>query len=290
MSGAKGDGLATYPEVFVAKGRDGKTDIWGIVCRLSKLDPAKKYPVIEYIYAGPHDSFVPKTFQGVESSASAAGRIGLHRRADGRHGHGQSLEGVSRRLLEKPRRRRLPGSHPVDQGALAKKYPYVRRRRRVGIYGTSAGGQSSTGALLFHPDFYKVAVSACGCHDNRMDKASWNEAWMGYPVGPHSCGSNSNITNAVQVARPAVADRRRDGQERPARIDVPRGRCADQGEEGFRPARRPRHGPQRMAALMVYGGATISSCVTCWASSRRIAMGRRGRRIVTFLLLPMAVE
>jgi dipeptidyl aminopeptidase/acylaminoacyl peptidase len=68
----------------------------------------------------------------------------------------------------------------------------------VGIYGGSAGGQSSTGALLFHPDFYKVAVSSCGCHDNRMDKASWNEQWMGYPVGPHYAAS-SNIDNAHRL-------------------------------------------------------------------------------------------
>ena len=54
----------------------------------------------------------------------------------------------------------------------------------MGIYGTSAGGQNATAGVLFHPEFYKVAVSACGCHDNRMDKASWNEQWMGYPVGP----------------------------------------------------------------------------------------------------------
>ena len=53
-------------------------------------------------------------------------------------------------------------------------------------------------ALLFHPEFYKVAVSACGCHDNRMDKASWNEQWMGYPVGPHYSAS-SNIDNAHRL-------------------------------------------------------------------------------------------
>ena len=50
------------PEVFVAKGRDGKTDIWGIICRPRNFDPAKKYPVIEDIYAGPQDSYVPKSF------------------------------------------------------------------------------------------------------------------------------------------------------------------------------------------------------------------------------------
>ena len=54
--------LRKPPEVFVAKGRDDKTDIWGLVARPAKLDPNKKYAVIEDIYAGPHDSFVPKTF------------------------------------------------------------------------------------------------------------------------------------------------------------------------------------------------------------------------------------
>jgi dipeptidyl aminopeptidase/acylaminoacyl peptidase len=68
----------------------------------------------------------------------------------------------------------------------------------MGIYGTSAGGQSSTGALLFHPDFYQVAVSSCGCHDNRMDKAVWNEQWMGYPVGPHY-EAQSNVANAHKL-------------------------------------------------------------------------------------------
>ena len=67
--------------------------------------------------------------------------------------------------------------------AVAAKYPYYDISR-VGIYGTSAGGQSSTGGLLFHPEFYKAAVSNSGCHDNRMDKIWWNEQWMGWPLGP----------------------------------------------------------------------------------------------------------
>ena len=46
---------------------------------------------------------------------------------------------------------------------------------RVGIYGSSAGGQSAMGALLWHGNFYKAAVAGCGCHDNRMDKIRWNE-------------------------------------------------------------------------------------------------------------------
>ena len=50
------------PEVFVAPGRDGKTDMWGLIQRPSNFDPNKKYPVIEYIYSGPGDQYVPKKF------------------------------------------------------------------------------------------------------------------------------------------------------------------------------------------------------------------------------------
>src|SRR5205807_9328409 len=81
--------------------------------------------------------------------------------------------------------------------AAAEKYPYCDLSR-VGIYGTSGGGQSAAGAVLFHPDFYKAAVSASGCHDNRIDKASWNEQWMGYPVGPQYSAC-SNIDNASKL-------------------------------------------------------------------------------------------
>jgi len=69
---------------------------------------------------------------------------------------------------------------------------------RVGIYGGSAGGQSSTRGILMYPDFYKVAVSDCGCHDNRMDKIWWNEQWMGWPVGPHY-EEQSNVTQAYRL-------------------------------------------------------------------------------------------
>ena len=51
---------------------------------------------------------------------------------------------------------------------------------------------------MFHPDFYKVAVADCGCHDNRMDKVWWNELWMGYPVGEHYA-AQSNVVNADKV-------------------------------------------------------------------------------------------
>jgi dipeptidyl aminopeptidase/acylaminoacyl peptidase len=180
------------PEVFVAKGRDGKTDIWGIINRPSKLDPTKKYPVVEYIYAGPHDSFVPKTFAATRrfTSLTELGFIVVQMDGMGTANRSKAFHDVCWHNLKDSG---FPDRILWHQAA-AKKYPYYDTSR-VGIYGTSAGGQSSTAALLFHSDFYKAAVSACGCHDNRMDKASWNEQWMGYPVGPHYA-ANSNITNA----------------------------------------------------------------------------------------------
>jgi dipeptidyl aminopeptidase/acylaminoacyl peptidase len=182
------------PEVFVAKGRDGKTDIWGIVCRPQNYDASKKYPVIEYIYAGPHGSFTPKTFAPYRQMAALAELGFIVVQCDG-----MGTAHRSRAFHD------VCWKNVADAGfpdrilwikALAKKYAYVDISR-VGVYGTSAGGQSSTGALLFHPEFYKVAVSACGCHDNRLDKFSWNEQWMGL-MGPHY-EKQSNVTNAHKL-------------------------------------------------------------------------------------------
>ena len=86
--------------------------------------------------------------------------------------------------------------------AAASKYPYMDTER-VGIYGCSAGGQESTAAVLWHGDFYKAAYSACGCHDNRMDKIWWNEQWMGYPVDS-SYVECSNVANAHRLTRPLM--------------------------------------------------------------------------------------
>ncbi len=182
------------PEVFVAKARDGKTDTWGVVFRPQNYDPNKKYPVIENIYAGPQGSFAPKTFAAYRPMQALAelGFIVVQMDGMGTANRSRAFHDVCCKNL-------------ADAGfpdrilwikALATNYAYVDISR-VGIYGTSAGGQNSTGAVLFHPEFYKVAVSSCGCHDNRLDKASWNEQWMGL-LGPHY-EKQSNVTHAAKL-------------------------------------------------------------------------------------------
>ncbi|WP_020604977.1 S9 family peptidase [Spirosoma spitsbergense] len=184
------------PDVFTAKGRDGKTDIWGIIVRPTNFDPTKKYPVIENIYAGPHGSFTPKSFMTANRSMHELAELGfivVQLDGMGTSNRSKAFQDVCWKNLKDAG---FPDRILWMQAA-ARKYPFMDLSR-VGIYGTSAGGQSSAGALLFHPEFYKVAVSSCGCHDNRMDKIWWNEQWMGYPIGPQYAEC-SNVVNAHKL-------------------------------------------------------------------------------------------
>ena len=183
------------PEVFTAKGRDGKTDIWGVIIRPTNFDPSRKYPVIENIYAGPQGSFVPKTFLPYSSMMAQAeiGFIVVQIDGMGTSNRSKAFHDVAWKNLG-------DAGFPdriLWHKAVAAKYPWYDISR-VGIYGGSAGGQNSLGALLFHPEFYKAAVSYAGCHDNRMDKIWWNEQWMGWPIGPQYSAS-SNVDNAYRL-------------------------------------------------------------------------------------------
>jgi dipeptidyl aminopeptidase/acylaminoacyl peptidase len=185
-----------YPERFVAKGRDGKMDIHGYIVRPSNFDPEKKYRVIEHIYAGPHDHHVRKGFTAspYEQRMAELGFIVVKIDGMGTNWRSKAFHDVCWKNLG-------------DSGfpdrilwikAAAEKYKEMDIGKGVGIYGGSAGGQSSTRALLAHGDFYTVAVSDCGCHDNRMDKIWWNELWMSWPIGPHYA-EQSNVTQAKKL-------------------------------------------------------------------------------------------
>jgi len=189
------------PEIFVAPGRDGTTPMWGIIQRPTNFDPTKKYPVIEYIYAGPGDSYVPKSFQPSNYYTTALAELGfivVQLDAMGTSNRGKKFEEVCYKNLKDAG---FPDRIAWMKAAAAK-YPYMDIDR-VGIYGCSAGGQESTAAVLFHGDFYKAAYSACGCHDNRMDKIWWNEQWMSYPIDS-SYVECSNVENAYRLERPLM--------------------------------------------------------------------------------------
>lgn len=183
------------PERFSAKGRDGQTDIYGVIYRPSTFDPKQSYPILESIYAGPHGSHVPKGFSAFrrEQEIAELGFIIVQIDGMGTSNRSKAFHDVCWKNLGDSG---FPDRVLWIQAA-AKKHPYMDLNR-VGLYGGSAGGQSTVRGLLAHGDFYKVGVADCGCHDNRMDKVWWNELWMSYPIDKHY-DEQSNVTQAHRL-------------------------------------------------------------------------------------------
>ncbi|WP_115560274.1 S9 family peptidase [Xanthomonas arboricola] len=182
------------PLPFHTTGRDGKTEIWGVIHRPQQLDPQQRYRVVEDIYAGPQGSFVPKSFTTRVPPLTALGFAVAQIDGMGTNNRARAFHDVAWRNLKDAG---LPDRIAWHTAAAAQ-YPWYDIRGGVGVYGTSAGGQNALGALLFHPEFYVAGVANSGCHDNRMDKIWWNEQWMGWPVGPWYAES-SNVENAARL-------------------------------------------------------------------------------------------
>ncbi len=182
-------------EPFVAKGRDGVTDIYGVIHRPARLAPGRKYPVLESIYAGPHDSHVPNSYRAAFFPDPLVKRGFIVVQIDG-----MGTSNRSKKFHDVCWKNLGDAGFPdriLWIKAAAKEFPYFDLDR-VGIFGGSAGGQNALRGLLMHGDFYKAGMADCGCHDNRMDKIWWNEQWMGWPVGPHY-EEQSNVTQAHRL-------------------------------------------------------------------------------------------
>ncbi|MGA8441122.1 MAG: DPP IV N-terminal domain-containing protein [Candidatus Sulfotelmatobacter sp.] len=183
-----------FAEPFPGKAADNTTDLYGLIWRPSNFDPAKKYPIIEFVYTGPQWFFVPKSFGGTLRLQSVAELGFVVVMVDGRGTAGRS------RAFHQFSYRNLGGSfedHVAMIKEMAARYPYMDATR-VGIFGTSAGGYGAAHAMLAFPDFYKVGVSTSGDHDARLDKAWWNEAYQGYPVEGDYV-AQSNVTMAEHL-------------------------------------------------------------------------------------------
>lgn len=184
------------PEAFVALDRYDRDRIYGIIVRPPDFDPRKRYPVIEAIYAGPQDAFVPKRWQPwlmPMHELACHGFIVVKMDGRGTAHRGKEFHDECYKNLKDAG---FPDRIKWIKAA-AQQFPQMDLQR-VGIFGGSAGGQNALGALLFHGDFYRAAAADCGCHDNRMDKIWWNEQWMDWPVGPEYA-DQSNVTHAAKL-------------------------------------------------------------------------------------------
>ena len=185
-----------FPERFVAKGRDGETDIYGIIHYPEDFDPNATYPVIESIYAGPHGAFVPKAFRGrggAPGGYDEHGYVVVRIDGMGTNWRSKAFHDVAWKNIK-------DAGYPdriLWMKAAAATRPWMDISR-VGVFGGSAGGQNAMRAVLDHSDFYDAAAADCGCHDNRMDKIWWNEAWMGWPVD-ESYAKSSNVVDAHKL-------------------------------------------------------------------------------------------
>ncbi len=182
-----------HPEAFTAIGRDGVTTIYGAIWKPTNFDPAKKYPVIDQTYTGPHTFMFPRNFvSGMARSNQALAELGfivvtidgLGTANRSKAFHNVSYKNMGKNLLD----------HVIAIRELAKRYSWVDTSR-VGIFGHSAGGYDAGHAVLEFPDFYKVAVASSGDHDFRMEKDWWPEMYMGWPVDS-TYNQVSNITMA----------------------------------------------------------------------------------------------
>jgi dienelactone hydrolase len=186
----------TWPERCAAVGRDGATLVYGVIWRpCGSANDSAPRPVLEDIYAGPHDYFVPKAFAvwNGQRRLTQAGFVVVQVDGMGTNWRGKAFHDVCWKNLKDAG---LP-DHVAWLRAAAATRPWMNLSR-VGIYGGSAGGQSAMRALLDFPDVYAVAVADCGCHDNRMDKIWWNELWMGWPVD-ESYLRSSNVVDAAKL-------------------------------------------------------------------------------------------
>jgi len=194
----------TYPERFCVKGRDGQTDIYGIILRPSNFNEQDKLPVLDDIYAGPQTNRAHVSF-GHSAEKRSAGFWQAQALAE--LGFvvvmidGMGMPYRSKAFQDYAFRDLADGGvddHIAALRQLADKYPYMDLER-VGIYGHSAGGYSSAHAILAYPEFFEVAVSTAGNHDHRLDEAVWVERYMGLPVEDHYREqANSSIAHRLE--------------------------------------------------------------------------------------------
>ncbi|MES2828167.1 MAG: DPP IV N-terminal domain-containing protein [Bacteroidota bacterium] len=167
-----------FPEPFKVKADDGITDIYGVMYKPFDFDPNKKYPIIEYVYPGPQTEAVNKAFtKGMDNTdrlaqlgyivISVGNRGGNPARSKWYHTFGYgNLRDYG--LADK--------KAAIEQ--LADRFKFIDATK-VGITGHSGGGFMSTAAMLVYPDFFKVAVSKAGNHDNSIYNRWWSEKHHG---------------------------------------------------------------------------------------------------------------
>ncbi len=169
------------PMPIVLKGRDGTTDIYGLMFKPTNLDPSKKYPIVNHIYPGPQGGSVgSRAFSTARGDTQALAELGfIVVEIDGM---GNPMR--SKKFHDTYYANMGDNTLPDQVGGmkqLAAKYPWIDLDR-AGIYGHSGGGFATADAMFRYPDFFKVGISEAGNHDNREYEDDWGERYQGLLV------------------------------------------------------------------------------------------------------------
>ena len=183
------------PLSFSVKARDGKTDLYGMLFKPKNLDPNRKYPIINSIYPGPQSGSVgSRSFSSSRGDRQALAELGFIVITLDAMGTPNRSKSFHEAWYGKMGDNGLP-DQITGMKQLADRYPWIDIDR-VGIYGHSGGGFASTDAVLRYPDFFDVAVSGAGNHDNRNYEDDWGEKWQGlletYPDGTSNYDNQAN--------------------------------------------------------------------------------------------------
>lgn len=167
-----------FPQPFKAKADDGITDLYGVMYKPFDFDSTKKYPIVEYVYPGPQTEAVNKSFSKGFDRTDRLAQLGMVVITLGnRGGHPSRSKWYHNYGYGNLRDYGLADKKAVAE-QLADRYSFLDINR-VGIHGHSGGGFMSTAAMLVYPDFFKVAVSSAGNHDNAIYNRWWSEKHHG---------------------------------------------------------------------------------------------------------------
>jgi dipeptidyl aminopeptidase/acylaminoacyl peptidase len=185
------------PIPITVKGRDGVTDLCGLMYKPTNFDAAKKYPIVNHVY--PDGSVGPRNFLPSRSDSQAMAELGfIVVEIDG-----MGTPGRSKRYFDLAYGN-LSDSTVPDQVAgmkdLARRYPWIDIER-AGIHGHSGGGYTTARAMFQYPDFFKVGVSQAGDHDNRAYEDDWVELAQGLMVRKPDGSSNYDSQANQSIAK-----------------------------------------------------------------------------------------
>jgi dipeptidyl aminopeptidase/acylaminoacyl peptidase len=189
----------TPPEPFRVKASDGATDLFGVLYKPADFDPNKRYPIIDYIYAGPFIAVHQTTYlpsSGMHRISGALAQMGfvvVMLDARGTPGRGKAFQDANYGRIGQIE---IP-DHVAAIRELAKSRPYIDTTR-AGIVGHSWGGYFALRGMLQAPDFFKVGYA--GAPGDLTEAASINEPNMGLPsTNQAGYTAGSNIGRASQL-------------------------------------------------------------------------------------------